>query len=168
MTLKSFVANQVRAVSLKNDLALVHDESFPFQRRVAVHVAKRLAQLDVIGEDDPVRRHETLKTIANDEEYSLSTAPTIGTSAVFGSRLVLHWIGAYSVSQTDSEYYELVDASLWNFINRVTPSQVAELMGIPDPDPPYPAEEAQPEPTSSNSVSQDTGLKKEGEEDHVK
>ena len=137
MTFKLFVTNRVRAVWLKHDLALVQDENFPFQMRVAVHVVKQLALLDSVAEKGSGSRSETLKKIASDEKYYLSVAASTTSSAVYGSRLVLHWIGAFSVLQSDPAFYELVDASLWDFINSVlTPSQVAELMGIADPDPP--------------------------------
>ena len=71
MTLKDFVTNRVRAIWVKHDLALVQDENFPFQMRVAVHVVKQLAQLDSVGEKGSESRSETLKKIASDEKYYL-------------------------------------------------------------------------------------------------
>lgn len=167
MNLKAFVSNRVRAVWLRADLGFVQEQSYPFQRRVGVHLTRRFAQLDEACTEGADGRDEALKRIASDEEYALSALQQTGSSDEYASRIVLNWIGAYSALRQDPEFYELVETSLWSFINGVlTPGQVAELIGIPDPDPLNRREFPKAEPASSVEVSQHENDKKEGD-NHV-
>lgn len=167
MNLKAFVSNRVRAVWLRADLGFVQEQSYPFQRRVAVHLTRRFAQLDEACAEGADGRDEALKRIASDEEYALSSLQQTGSSDEYASRIVLHWIAAYSSLGPDPEFYELVETSLWTFINGVlTPGQVAELMGIPDPDPARRRQQPLVEPASRIMVSQDENDKKKGD-NHV-